>query len=103
MHSYVEVNTSLCARPGRLRATQEGVLVCDTGLASDFDWPDSVRSGDWFQSCSPLKMNGDRLRAYCANFDLIFPRVMLASIDTSDCQKPIVNWFGSLKCGSPLG
>lgn len=54
-------------------------------------------NGPYMQSCSPVYVRGDDLRARCATRD---GRWVWTSLDHFQaCHGPIVNWDGQLRCG----
>ncbi|HLW54002.1 MAG TPA: CVNH domain-containing protein [Candidatus Angelobacter sp.] len=54
-------------------------------------------SGPYMQTCSPVYVRGDDLRARCATRD---GRWVWTSLDHYEaCRAPIVNWDGQLRCG----
>lgn len=53
--------------------------------------------GPYMQTCSPVYVRGDDLRARCQGRD---GRWVWTSLDHyQDCRAPIVNWDGQLRCG----
>jgi hypothetical protein len=54
-------------------------------------------SGPYMQTCSPVYVRGDDLRARCATRD---GRWVWTALDHYQaCRAPIVNWDGQLRCG----
>lgn len=73
-----------------------GEIVNDNGQMQCSRQPFQA-NGPYMQTCSPVYVRGDDLRARCATRD---GRWVWTSLDHfQDCRAPIVNWDGQLRCG----
>ena len=87
-YTYTEIDTRACSYP---IGNRDGQLTC---LVPSRPFP----AGSWARTCRDAEMNGDVLSASC---DDGRSRWRPASLDVSNCDRPVQNQNGVLICEAP--